>query len=375
MMALLAPLNVPLNSAAWDVQTADINGDGKLDLLTANPSTGTVSVSLGKGDGTFSVPKYFAAGANAREMAVGDFNGDGKLDVAVVNASSAVEILLGNGDGTLQAPKTVKLNSSTTAYSITTADMSGDGKLDLVVGGLGSVYTTKIGVVKISHQDAMFYVLLGNGDGTFHVNSPVSIRGDAADAYTRTTPGVSPVTLVVGDINGDHKSDVVAAIYQNYASVYTSGGNRPVYTLIGDGKGGLTQSGGIIDFSAWENISLSLNDWNGDGRSDLAVAATDAAGDGLLEIALGSSDAADDGDYPAHVEQAGAVPLRRHHGAAAAARSGVAQRGLRTAGPGDDCGNLSSPGNVRVRGGQSTGSFSLFRGGISHVRRGLQPGA
>src|SRR5438128_5303223 len=80
---------------------ADLNGDGHLDLVTANTSSGDVSVLLGNGDGTFQAARNFAAGAGPFGVAVGDFNGDGKLDLAVVNQRSGdVSILLGRGDGT-----------------------------------------------------------------------------------------------------------------------------------------------------------------------------------------------------------------------------------------------------------------------------------
>lgn len=83
-----------------------MNGDGKLDLLTANNNSNNISVRIGVGDGTFTTPatSTFAVGAGPYDLAVGDLNGDQKLDVvAVNNGSSSVSVLLGNGDGTFQA--------------------------------------------------------------------------------------------------------------------------------------------------------------------------------------------------------------------------------------------------------------------------------
>src|SRR3982750_3886097 len=88
----------------FSVAAGDFNGDGKLDLATANNNANTVSILLGNGDGTFGANTDFNVGNRPRSVAVGDFNLDGKLDLAVANGSSnTVSILLGNGDGTFGA--------------------------------------------------------------------------------------------------------------------------------------------------------------------------------------------------------------------------------------------------------------------------------
>jgi hypothetical protein len=84
------------------VAVADVNGDGKPDLLVANKGSGTVSVLLGNGDGTFQpAVSYGSGGSFTYSLALGDVNGDGKLDLVVANAgSNTVGVLLGHGDGT-----------------------------------------------------------------------------------------------------------------------------------------------------------------------------------------------------------------------------------------------------------------------------------
>src|SRR2546430_1444336 len=97
---------------------------------------GTLSVLLGNGDGTFQAHKEFAAGEAPNWVAVGDFNGDGRLDLAVVDGqgnawTSALLILIGNGDGSFKTPVSYALKTNGT--SVAAADFNGDGKLDLAV--------------------------------------------------------------------------------------------------------------------------------------------------------------------------------------------------------------------------------------------------
>jgi hypothetical protein len=280
--AFLASTSYATGGAIWDMATADVNNDGKLDLLTVSRSAGTVSVALGNGDGTFAAPRSFAAGANARALGVGDFNRDGKLDVITVNESGTLSLLKGNGDGTFQAPTSIQLKgaSGVSAVAVAVGDMNGDGKLDLVVGAEGSTYK-KSGH---TYQDALVYVLTGKGDGTFSTASSLDISGDVVPTWEMTTPGVSPVNLALGDVNGDGKLDVVAAIYRDIAN-FTSGGNRPIYLLPGDGKGGLSQ-GPMVDL-AEGTAALTLSDLNGDGRLDLAVATGNGSA-GWVQISLGN---------------------------------------------------------------------------------------
>jgi FG-GAP-like repeat len=135
---------------------ADVNGDGKLDLVLAN---GGVGVLLGNGDGTFQpVVSYGSGGDDADSVAVADVNGDGIPDLLVANEcasdceydnNGSVGVLLGNADGTFQAAASYYTGGDS-AYSVTICDLNGDGKPDLIVANLNSVG-----------------VLLGNGDGTF----------------------------------------------------------------------------------------------------------------------------------------------------------------------------------------------------------------
>lgn len=172
-----APLIYPAGDTG--VAAGDFNGDGKLDIAAAD-SSGVVYILLGNGDGTFQKPVSYAAGSGPYDMAVGDFNGDGKLDLAIaLQGEKAVSILLGNGDGSFQSP--VHYATAGPAEDVYAADLNGDGVLDLVVP---------------SQSSSKVSVLLGNGDGTFRprVDYPAG-----ADVFRGG----------VADVNGDGNLDLV----------------------------------------------------------------------------------------------------------------------------------------------------------------------
>jgi hypothetical protein len=135
------------------VFAADLDGDGDLDLATANISRSQVSILLNNGDGTFATPlDYGALDANSFSIFAADLHGDGDLDLATANYYGyQISILLNNGDGTLAAPASYGA-VDTNSVSVFAADLDGDGDFDLA--------TTSDYGYQIS-------VLLNNGDGTF----------------------------------------------------------------------------------------------------------------------------------------------------------------------------------------------------------------
>ena len=192
----------------------DFNGDGKLDLAVANSNcltveldivcrTGSVSVLLGNGNGTFQAAVHYSTlDDHAFTVATGDFNGDGKLDLAVGNAncpgfspldacdSGSIAVLLGRGNGTFGAAVTYPGGdpwpvdpADTRSSSMATADFNGDGKLDLA----------------LSNRN----VLLGNGDGTFEPAQSYNPAGDKG------------VSEVVADFDRDGKPDLAVTTSQS----------------------------------------------------------------------------------------------------------------------------------------------------------------
>ena len=128
---------LPPASRAWAIAAGDFNGDGAPDLTVTNTFSTTVSVLLNAGDGTFPATPNYRVGRNPESIVVADFNQDGRLDQAVANAgSNTVSILRGNGDGTFQTALTFDAGRGPT--SVAMGDFNRDGKLDLVVSNYGN---------------------------------------------------------------------------------------------------------------------------------------------------------------------------------------------------------------------------------------------
>jgi hypothetical protein len=215
----------------------DFNGDGKLDLAVAYcngtfPTTqpGAVEILLGNGDGTFNlVAASPATGNTPTAIATGDFNGDGNLDLAIANGSSnTVTILLGNGNGTFTAVASPATGNSPS--SLVVGDFNGDGKPDLAV---------------TNATDNTVTILLGNGDGTFKA---------AASPVT----GNRPSAIAAGDFNGKGKVDLAVA---------NAAGNT-ITILLGNGDGTFTAATGPAIAGP---SPITVADFNGDGIADLAV--------------------------------------------------------------------------------------------------------
>ena len=322
-IGFVSATQIPAGGGAYyPALPGDFNGDGKKDVATivqnyvSSSWIYSISVVLGKGDGTFqtSILTPIVGNDGNAQIVVGDVNGDKKDDIIVAHQngyggciSSCFDVLISNGDGTF----TLGTNYSITSNYIgggTLADVNADGKLDVVVADQNS--PTNV------------WTLLGNGDGTFQLPTPVTLSGnggyngvfadfngdgflDLADidfgtnqvtiylstSATAYASGVSPggadqpCSMTAGDLNGDGRPEIVTAnCYSDNISVYVNHGD-------GSFK---------AEFAYWGALNVALGDaanvWpeavtiadvNGDGKADVISSNIDG---GDVTILLGNGD-------------------------------------------------------------------------------------
>ena len=239
----MASYPVGLNSAPLGIALADMNGDGRPDLLTANDATQTVSLLLALGNGTFGPPAAYPVGnAGAVALQVGDINRDGRPDVVMAGGSSG-GWLLGMPNGTLTPPMgQFALRMTANPGALALGDVNGDGLPDIA---------TAYGSSTTSGRYDQVLVLLGRLNNTF-----------APPVVYPLPAGSSPEALAMGDVNGDGYPDLATA----------NAGNSTVGLLLGQGNGTFGPATSYALGLMAGPLGIALADLNNDGRLDVATA-------------------------------------------------------------------------------------------------------
>ena len=280
------------------IATGDLNGDGHADAVTADFGGGTVSVLLGDGEGGFAASVAYGVGEGFQSpyaVALGDANGDGRLDVATANTNfenEGITVLLGDGAGGFGAATTYRAGPvrDNTPQGILMSDVTGDGHADIVTANIGSSslsllvgdgsgefapaqsLTAGVGpvmvatgdvdgdgradLVSLDHTGQSVSVLTGAGNGQFAAAQTYPICPDRSDLLANPWPW----GLALADVDGDGSPDIVTANTQN----------DTVSVLPNDGTGAFPR---YFNFGAGARPgAVAVADIDGDGSADLVTA-------------------------------------------------------------------------------------------------------
>jgi hypothetical protein len=227
-----------ISTNASSVTTADVNGDGKIDLISANLQNNTVSVLTNKGNGTFATAATLAVGGDPRQVIAADLNNDSWLDLVTANQSgNSLSVLTNRGNGVFAAAfglgvgVTLKMPTGVAA-----ADVNGDGWLDLISANSYD-----------QSYEFTLTVLTNNRAGGFTKASSPSV-------------GAAPCGVAAADINRDGKVDLISANYlhNNLTLLLNAGSGNFTYLA--------SPSVGVGP------LMVTATDLTGDGAPDLVSA-------------------------------------------------------------------------------------------------------
>lgn len=324
----------PLATAAdpQAIQGADLDRDGRIDLIVAHGAAKLVRSFLGGGDGTF--PRFFdtPCGDPVSDLAVADFNQDQRLDLAVMLATQGrLQVFAGSGDGTFTAARAYATGSG----PLLATDLNGDGHLDIAVATAGEVVILLSGSLGIGFEPltpsriplpsaasalaaadlnrdgfpdltiAMgalpaLRVLINDGSGSFRVSSPMLVEPAQTVALVALSAGGAPSGVVTGATtlsllsnrgDGTLFQDLKIGIRYpvgpdprrlasadldrdgNLDLLTASASEATLSVLFGTGAGDIQRIGSTLRIAA-PAAALAIGDWNHDATPDIAVATT-----------------------------------------------------------------------------------------------------
>jgi len=242
----------------------NVDGLSGPDLVTSNSNSASVSVLLqdSTATGKLLAAANISTGGVPYDVAIGDLNNDGRLDIAVADAGASNNVVVlfqsATTAGTFQAPSTLVVGNPSTAVAI--ADINGDGRPDLVVANEDSA---GIGRVSIFYQST-------TTPGTFLPRVDVAA-------------GTEPLSVKIGDLNGDGRADIVVA---NAGPGFNGTGSSGVSVLLQSAITPGTFLPAVTYATARGSVCVAIGDLNNDGRPDLAVANTGGSRTGTVSVLL-----------------------------------------------------------------------------------------
>lgn len=282
----------PVNTVA----TADVNGDGKADIVTAAVSVSKVYVALNNGDGTTAAPRTYDTDRGPAAVALADVTGDGKIDLLVANYDAGtVSLLPGNGDGSFQPQRISPVAYGANALIV--SDMNNDMRLDVVTAnyesnnvsvlinsGMGTFaaaknYPTSAApaalVATDLNKDGRVDIVTANPDSNnLSYLQGSAVTAGALNAARLFASGRGPIALAARDVTGDGNVDLI------------SGGSDSGEVLLLPGRGDGTVAAGSVIGSPGRVNDLVLADVTGDGRPDLLVS-TGSGASGTTTLLVG----------------------------------------------------------------------------------------
>ncbi len=246
----------PTNNKAREAVIVDINNDGRNDIVagvgTAVGTTPGISILLRNADGTYQVPIFIGLTRVPLDLAVGDVNGDSRPDIVATFTTNNFAVLLNQVGGSFAAPQFTATLAGGCALLL--QDLNNDGKLDVAVQVTGTFVSTPQ-----SFPNAGAQVFYGVGNGTFL--PPVVAVGPVNDRLTASGP------MAAGDLNGDSIPDIVTSGAGFGPSILQGG----LYIALGNSNGTFTQGQRYIVGGVSGDHSVALGDFNHDGKLDAAV--------------------------------------------------------------------------------------------------------